>query len=260
MGSPRMHDEIDAQARAMATEGHSAFLAAAITGLRARDGDPVIETLRLLRAMWGTSLASRPLQQVALNDVGVWLERRLRREPMIPAAALLEEATWIRRLAKYYVFAGPRASVSGPPSRPQFGERIDDLERRRHAAPAERPRDLVAGKVSSPAVPLAPTSMPDEFEVVLEDLVQAREALRKWKERTKRGKPPRDRALPVKPVLKALSSLSVGLYVSFESTAGLVGAFEHYASKGGGGPFILTVVARSGDAITKVLFLQSSTP
>lgn len=251
-----MHSAVDAQAQVMATEGHGTFLSVVLTSLRREAEDSVVETLRLLRAMWGTSLASRPLQQAALNDVGVWLEKRVNREPGVSAAQLLEEVTWIRRLSKYYLFSQPGMARPAAPTRPQFGERIDAMARRRKERPAAVSATLLGNSAPISAAPETPTVLPDEFDVELVDLRQAREVLRRWKDRKKQGKATRDHNLQVVPVLVPLRSLAAGLFLSLETTEGLLDAFDRHAARGGAGLLLLRVVARRGLAITRVAFAQ----
>lgn len=85
----------------MSSGPHQSFLAEVLnvlTAPRAPD-DAGWRALRLLAAMWDSPYARRPEPQAALNDVGQWLESRLRAQA--PLAVLALEVGWLRWLARY---------------------------------------------------------------------------------------------------------------------------------------------------------------
>lgn len=82
---------------------HLSFLAEVLCVLGRHRGaaDAGRRALRLLEEMWGTHYANRRNVNVALNDVGIWLEKRLAITPPPTAAQLEYEVAWLRRLAHY---------------------------------------------------------------------------------------------------------------------------------------------------------------
>lgn len=80
---------------------HRSFLSEVLCVLGRHRGaaDAGRRALRLLEKMWGTHYANRNNVKVALNDVGIWLEKRLASIPPPTAEQLEYEVAWLRRLA-----------------------------------------------------------------------------------------------------------------------------------------------------------------
>ncbi|MDI3290984.1 hypothetical protein [Polyangium sp. 15x6] len=170
------------QVSGFSSSNHFRYLSEALQTTRASN-DPV-EALALLKAMWGTAYAKTPDEKNSLNDVGLWLERRLRETPGVDAQRIALELAWARRIAR---IAEAQASAErkgaerdghgdrkhgGPPDRSRkevlFGAQIEVISRRRAEVLAARP----AGIAPMPATSGTPaTNQPSAAQRRLDELV-----------------------------------------------------------------------------------------
>ncbi|WP_437297350.1 hypothetical protein [Sorangium sp. So ce426] len=231
---------LQAQAAGFSTSNHVRYLADALDATKAT-GDPVVG-LALLRALPDAGYAGRKggeqKELEALNDVGVWLEQRLHREPRVTAERVVLELSWMQRCSriaeaeakaarKPVVRPEEHARPSGPSRNPmrqpsgrqalRFGERLDRLRQRRE----EAERTAVAAVRPPPptaAAPLAraplPDRLPDVLAVEFVNFTEARKARQDARKREKREKQPKERFLPIQPVDPLLRPLAAGLVCS----------------------------------------------
>lgn len=252
------------------------YLAEAMESLR-QTGDPV-DTLALLHALWGTGHASRPGQKPALDAVGAWLERRLQREPGIPVERLRLELGWLRRMVLVQNerrrtapsdpgSRRPGAPSAAAPARPRFGLKLDDLRRQRaralqSARAVRAPSALAPGAARMEAPP--PTELPDLIEVTFADIGDVRQARKKARERSKDGKPPKDRLLALRAVDGALARLAANLACSLLDTVGLDAVFAEMDRRSGVSPTFHVhrnhLTERDGKRIAQRLSLALETP
>jgi hypothetical protein len=244
-----------ADARDPALLEAKSYLAEALENLRL--GDDPVNTLELLRALWGTGYASGPAQKAALEAVGSWLEQRLRRERGVSVERLRSELGWLRRMVMAQrawnkdrpdtrargMFDGARQR-SGPPASvkptgPKFGHKLDELRSARTRAlknmsappPAASPSAVPRG-VTVPR----PSELPEVFAVAFADIRDVRQARRKAKERRDNHKKPKDRLIALRAVEAALAPLTANLACSLAETPGLEAVFAAMDAQGGISP------------------------
>ncbi|MFO0578874.1 MAG: hypothetical protein U1A78_33135 [Polyangia bacterium] len=118
---------LEEKARSFGTESHERFLADALRQLR-RTGN-IIEPLQMLRVLWDSPFARRAHIKAALNDVGIWLENLLTRNPSMDEAKLAAYLAWLRRLCRIHL----KEEQPQPPTeiRRRFGDLIPQLRARR---------------------------------------------------------------------------------------------------------------------------------
>lgn len=150
------------------------FLAEAEQCLRLRR-DPV-EALALLAGMFGV-YTEGPDDQRGLNDAGKWLERRILRDPQIPADRLLRELGWLQRINvvhQHMKAISPRPRpISDNTVRREFGERLQQLRDRpppRPTGPSLRDQDLRPARVEALLRDLAPNNAATRLPELLADL------------------------------------------------------------------------------------------
>ena len=233
--SSELAQRLRAEASRFQTENHVQYLSDAISAVRRGlfEGaqDPGLEALRLLVAMWRSGYASRTGPKRALNDVGQWLEKRLRHDTA--PKDLLLQLIWMKRLtaanAKFVKQQSLRVEGREQPRR-AFGDRMEQIERdrrrRRQKKEEARLRSVVVEVVQ-------PKELPDSFSVEFQDLNQARQANRNYRTRLKKKKAPKDVALSLRPVDEMLRPLAEGLYLNTIGTDGVVDVFEAINKKGG---------------------------
>jgi len=212
---------------AMQAMSDPAFAADADTDAR----EAPLRALRLLDVMWGSAFASRPDQRAALNDVGIWLETRLVREPNVAAKDLLTELGWLKRLARHYQAMRDEAGreAYAPPGRADhkgFGRRLADLERRRReafaAARVEGAKATTA--VVAAAKPKAAEPLPEVLAVDLDDFNKAREARKAAADRIRKGREPKEALLAL--VGRGGAAAGVRLVCSTTRTEGMAAVLE----------------------------------
>jgi hypothetical protein len=239
--------QLEADGRKMGTANHMRYLSEVINALRdpadARDANDEAEAplraLLLLDRMWGTSYASRSEPMAALNEVGRWLEERLRRDPGVPVLTLLEDLVWLKRVGKYVESQSwDQRQGQKSASRPRFekpekgfGRLVDELVRRRRAALVE-----IVAKVPASTAPTAAagseaalTPLPQTLKVDFADFARAREARAVAAKRAKSGKPSKDDIL----TLRAVDHPTAKLYCSTAKTRGMAEVFERIARTSG---------------------------
>lgn len=200
--------------------------------------DP-IAALELLQALWRSGHARRDHQRAGLEDVGQWLEQRIRRELDISPEQLALELGWMQRLVKVH---GTKAR--GTPDRDRddgdrrtsrhadsrgapFGAHLDALRTRRIAALAAEADTLSAparAKQRGPAAPSPPPRrehLPDVFEARFADRQLVIEAFQHARKRRKQDKPLKPRLLDALPVEADLQPLATDLACSMVDTAGM---------------------------------------
>src|SRR5690349_13641708 len=93
---------LQSKAAGFRTPNHHRFLSEALQCTRTTD-DPV-DALALLAALHGAGYAGRPSggqqELLALNEIGLWLEDRLYREPGASAGRIALELAWLRRICR----------------------------------------------------------------------------------------------------------------------------------------------------------------
>ena len=197
--------------------------------------DP-IDALTLLRALWGSSHAKRDQPKAGLDDVGQWLEQRIRNDIDISAERLALELGWLQRLVT--VHGAPNADRDDHDRRPSrraeistapFGAHIELLRARREAALARAAGvDPVAsrGEESAraalpPPPPPRREHLPDVFEVRFANWQVALEAFKHARKRLKEGKSLKHRSIDVTPVEVDLQPLATDLACSLLHTDGM---------------------------------------
>lgn len=197
---------LERDASSMGTANHGRYMSEAMLAMRdpafAADLDDAIEAplraLRLLDVMWGGVHAPRPDQRVALNDVGVWLETRLARDPQISVSQILTELGWLKRLARHHqaMQEDNRRSGFAMPGRGDkktFGKRLGEIERRRREAEATRVEVSARQTVIVEAAkPKEPQALPASLAVHFEDFTRVREVRKAAAEREKKKKEPKE--------------------------------------------------------------------
>lgn len=236
MTTPRTLKDLQEAARSFNTKNHSSYLAEALQILR-DTADP-LAALKLLCAMWGSPFASRVEQREALNEVGLWLEDRIYREPDADPDVITWELGWLRRFVHIAIASSEkdhrpelRRSEQGRQETPpiqEFGGRINGIEKRRTEA-AEAQRLLPIARAVQPPLPPPtplPTQLPRMFQAGFVDFVDARQARQTARKRAKSGKPAKERWLDLRPVDPRLEPLAAGLVCSVHSTKGFDELFE----------------------------------
>lgn len=243
---------------AFRSSSHIRYLSEALHTTR-ETGSPG-DALALLVAMWDTAYAKSMAEKQCLNDVGVWLESRLLREPGVDAERIALELAWARRIARIAEArteetrpGRPRGEQNreghplrtSPQDRAQvalrFGKRVSEilrrgqqtLERERNERGAPRPPDT--GPLQPPAAraaPPRPTTLPALFTVEFVDFSDARDAFRKAMDRERKKKPFKERFLAIQPVEAPLRALAQGLVCS-TALAGFRALFEQIGAQGG---------------------------
>jgi len=89
---------LQSQMSGFTSSSHVRYLSEALQTTRASNNPG--EALALLRAMWGTAYAKTAEEKRSLNDVGAWLERRLREDLGVDAGRIALELAWGRRIAR----------------------------------------------------------------------------------------------------------------------------------------------------------------
>jgi hypothetical protein len=221
----------------MGSANHGRYLQEAMLAMRDpvfagsadEERDAPVRALRLLEAMWGGSFAQRPDQKVALNDVGIWLETRVTREPAVKVDVLVTELGWLKRLAKHHQAmredSGAGRAGFGAPGRGEqknFGRRVADIERRRGEALAASKRAAEARPAAARvevAKPKVAEPLPEVLAVEFEDFNKAREARKAAAEREKKKKEPKEALLSL--VGKGGAAAGVKLVCSTTRTEGM---------------------------------------
>jgi hypothetical protein len=181
---PKDFARLERDASSMGTANHGRYLSDAMLAMRdpafAADRNDAIEAplraLRLLDVMWGGVHALRPDQRVALNDVGVWLETRLSREPDAKVNTLLVELGWLKRLARHHQSMQEdnrkaRAVMPGRGNQKAFGRRLVEIDCRRREAFAKAARVEVSERqavIAEAAKPKGPEPLPATLAVQFE--------------------------------------------------------------------------------------------
>ncbi len=224
---------------------HISFLSEASNALFAVDAskDPVIDALALLVGMWRGGFAPRDNQKNALNDVGRWIERRVKQDIRIDAERLRLEIGWLKRLAK-----GKDAPDRGKKNerrgiRREFGDGLESLRQERDRFDrAPKPPDV-------DEEPKPPTELPERFEARFVDFKAAREARGNAKRRLRRGREPRDVLLAVLPTDAMIVPLAERLVASTTRTQGFHELFDRVEKSGGrSSAFEVTKWTDDGDA------------
>lgn len=269
---------LERDASSMGTANHGRYVQEAMLAMR----DPAfagraddeqqapVRALRLLEAMWGGAFAQRPDQKAALNDVGVWLETRLAREPGIGMEQLATELGWLRRLAKHH--QGMREEASGgragygPPGRGDqrnFGRRVDEIERRREAALAAAARveeGRPAAAHGKAVKPKAAEPLPEALAVEFEDFNKARDARQTAAERAKKRKEPKEALLAL--VGKGGVAAGVRLVCSTTRTEGMAEVMERVRNTAGAPDWHLVAsgMVKEGEAVFVTRLVPSQRP
>lgn len=250
------HDmrELDDDARQCATESCRGYLADAVRSLR-DTGDPVA-TLALLHAMW-SSHARRRNQKAALDDAGIWLERRLVHTPGISVDRLALELGWLQRLITIHIARDKQQrdrNADGSardaanherdmPRRPAFGNEIERLRSKRARALQAASSSALETSLAIPPAPAPPPRLPDLLEVRFSEAREAIEAFKSARERRNKGKSPKPRILPVRPVRDELVSAVRDLACSLLDTEGMPELEARYRTDSGRMPSFWIVTA-----------------
>lgn len=227
---------LERQAREIATRGSLTYIATAL-GCLLETLDP-IAALALLRALWGSGHGKRDKQKAGLEEVGRWLEQRIRREPGISPERLALELGWLRRLVTVCNQDDDDSGDSeSPPSRHSaaasapFGAHIELLRGKREAALAAAATPVpVRNADRDRAAQLSlsrPTRLPETFEVRFADPQDALEAFRHVRKRRKQRKLAKDRLIDVAPVAVELQPLATDLACSVLQTDGMNQLLDH---------------------------------
>lgn len=182
-------------------KAHQSFISEAENIIRSRR-EP-LAALQLLAGLRTSQEASRQGPALALNDVGVWVEKRLFEDPHISAARLLTELGWLKRFA---TIASTRPGASGGKPKAggtskvkvdfKFGERLDELRERRARSPKK------AARAKAPEVEGLPTFLKVGFQA-WNELVELRSNVRdRLKKARKKAK---KKELTIEEKLEAIS-------------------------------------------------------
>jgi len=244
---PNDFARLERDASSMGTANHGRYLSEAMLAMRdpafAADTSDLVEAplraLRLLDVMWGGVHALRPDQRVALNEVGVWLETRLSREPDAKVSTLLVELGWLKRLARHHQSMqedNRRAgfAMPGRGNQKTFGRRLAEIERRRREALAKAARVEVSERqavVAEAAKPKGPEALPATLAVQFEDFGRVREVRKAAMEREKKKKEPKDVSLSL--VGRDGTTAGVKLVCSTTRTAGMAEVMERVRTTSG---------------------------
>ena len=231
---------LERDASSMGTANHGRYVSEAMQAMRdpAFAGDALadaleapLRALRLLGAMWGGVFAKRPDQRVALNDVGIWLETRLARDPGVEVKVLTTELGWLKRLAKHHEAlrqeAGrPGYGAPGRGDQKSFGRRLAEIERKRREVFAAARVEAEAPKAAKAeaAKPRAEEPLPEVLAVEFEDFNRVREVRKAAAERAKRGREPKEALLAL--VGRGGVAAGVRLVCSTTRTEGMAEVME----------------------------------
>lgn len=140
------------EAEKMSTSVHRTYLCEVLNTLAGPNpsADAGQHALRLLSAMWGTAYASSANTKAALNDVGTWLERRLREG--VSTELLLKEVGWLKRLVKF----GERTTNRSQQQRDAIIKKTFGEPARQPGGSANRPFERKHTAVAPPPRPLPP--------------------------------------------------------------------------------------------------------
>lgn len=264
--APKDFARLERDASSMGTANHGRYISEAMLAMRdpafAADMDDAIEAplraLRLLDVMWGGVHALRPDQRVALNEVGVWLETRLARDPQISVRQVLMELGWLKRLARHHQAMQednrrPGFAMPGRGDKKTFGKRLGEIERRRREAETARVEVSARQAVMAEAMkPKGPAPLPPTLVVHFEDFTRVREVRKAAADREKKKKEPKEVLLSL--VGRDDTTAGMKLVCSTTRTAGMAEVMERVRTTAGAPDWFMVAseMVRDGEGVVFV--------